>query len=144
MSKLRGASNGVPPYVSIPLRNGTNWEIPGNQSGYLGIAHRPFSLNGPGIDDLRLPADVTGGRLADRNLLRDLGQKSRCLTVKSILFSARQGEHLGQDEYSQEADCFHGRARFSRFSSGSDTTVPVPRRRQIQSWTNTTGAGGLR
>jgi hypothetical protein len=69
VSKLRGARKGVPSYVSIPSRNGTIWEIPGNQSGYLGMAHRPFSMHGPGIDDLRLPAGVTAGRQFDRQTL---------------------------------------------------------------------------
>jgi len=96
VSRLRGASNGVPPYVSIPVRNGTLWEIPGNQAGYLGMAHRPFSLHGPGIDDLRLPTDVTGGRQADRQgLLAQFDTMRRDIDVSGAL--------QGMDAYTTRA-----------------------------------------
>jgi Protein of unknown function (DUF1501) len=88
VSKVRGASNGVPPYVSIPSRNGTLWEIPGNQSGYLGMAHRPFSLHGPGIEDLRLPTGLTEGRQTDRrNLLSSFDTLRRDLDTSGALQS---------------------------------------------------------
>lgn len=70
VSKLRaGISAGVPAYVSLPLRNGLEWEIPGNQSGYLGLAHRPFTPHGPGLQDLRPAAGVSAEQLSDRQAL---------------------------------------------------------------------------
>jgi hypothetical protein len=50
MSKLRGSANDIPPYVS--LRGMSRY---GTDPGYLGVAHRPFTPDGPGFQDLRLP-----------------------------------------------------------------------------------------
>jgi uncharacterized protein (DUF1501 family) len=70
VSKLRGGvSAGVPAYVSLALPNGLEWDIPGNQSGYLGMAHRPFTPHGPGLQDLRLATGISAERLADRKAL---------------------------------------------------------------------------
>src|SRR5437763_1362301 len=50
VSKLRGSTNGdIPPFVSL------HGMTPGTEPGYLGIAHRPFAPNGPGVENLRLP-----------------------------------------------------------------------------------------
>jgi hypothetical protein len=62
ISKLRaGYSHDVPPFVS--LRGGGS---PGTEPGYLGVAHRPFTPSGPGIENLRLASGVTAGRLGER------------------------------------------------------------------------------
>ncbi len=75
VSKLRGAGgNDVPPFVS--LRGMTV----GTEPGYLGVAHRPFTPDGPGLQNLRLANGVDAPRLDDRkrllagfdNLRRDL------------------------------------------------------------------------
>ncbi|MBY0458681.1 MAG: DUF1501 domain-containing protein, partial [Gemmataceae bacterium] len=64
MSKLRGgSSNGVPTFVS--LRGGGS---PGTEPGYLGVAHRPFTAEGPGIQNLKLNG-VTTDRMDDRKEL---------------------------------------------------------------------------
>jgi hypothetical protein len=61
VSKLRGNARGdVPPFVS--LRGNST----GTEPGYLGIAHRPFSPGGPGLQDLRLANGVTPQRLEKR------------------------------------------------------------------------------
>jgi hypothetical protein len=67
LSKLRmtGESNGVPPYVS--LRNMSR----GTEPGYLGIAHRPFSPSGPGMQNLRLPGGIDQTRMQGRKALLD-------------------------------------------------------------------------
>src|SRR5207248_1761188 len=60
MSKLRGAAAGdIPPYVSL------RGMAPGTEPGYLGIAHRPFTPDGPGVQNLRLPGGVDGTRMDD-------------------------------------------------------------------------------
>ncbi|HWG47011.1 MAG TPA: DUF1501 domain-containing protein [Gemmataceae bacterium] len=64
VSKVRsGAASSTPPFIS--LRGMTR----GTEPGYLGIAHRPFTLNGPGVRDLRLSRDVTEDRLEQRKHL---------------------------------------------------------------------------
>jgi hypothetical protein len=64
VSKLRGGlSASVPPFVS--LRGLTR----GTEPGYLGVAHRPFSPNGPGLQDLRLASGVNADRLDERKAL---------------------------------------------------------------------------
>jgi hypothetical protein len=65
VSKLRsGISSSVPPFVS--LRGMSR----GTEPGYLGVAHRPFSPSGPGMQNLRMVRDVDAERLEDRkNLL---------------------------------------------------------------------------
>jgi hypothetical protein len=64
VSKLRGSANAaVPPFVS--LRNMSR----GTEPGYLGVAHRPFTPSGPGLQNLRLPNTITAERLDDRKAL---------------------------------------------------------------------------
>src|SRR5262249_31426411 len=61
MSKLRGTgSSDVPPFVSLrgmPV---------GTEPGYLGVAHRPFTPDGPGLSNLHLPGGVNTSRMEDR------------------------------------------------------------------------------
>jgi hypothetical protein len=65
VSKLRGsASSDIPPYVS--LRGMTQY---GTEPGYLGVAHRPFTPDGPGQQNLRLPGGVDAARSGDRQAL---------------------------------------------------------------------------
>jgi hypothetical protein len=64
VSKLRGdASSDIPPYVSL------RGMAPGTEPGYLGIAHRPFTPDGPGQQNLRLPGGVDAPRADDRKVL---------------------------------------------------------------------------
>ncbi|HJZ55718.1 MAG TPA: DUF1501 domain-containing protein, partial [Gemmataceae bacterium] len=62
ISKVRsGSANDVPPFVS--LRGGGS---PGTEPGFLGVAHRPFTAEGPGIQNLRLANGVTTDKMDDR------------------------------------------------------------------------------
>ena len=63
MSKVRGSSADVPPFVS--LRGMSR----GTEPGFLGVAHRPFTPSGPGVANLRLPGGVDAGRVEDRKAL---------------------------------------------------------------------------
>jgi hypothetical protein len=64
VSKLRSsAQNGVPPFVS--LRGMSR----GTEPGFLGIAHRPFTSQGPGVQDLRLSKGITEERFHQRKEL---------------------------------------------------------------------------
>jgi hypothetical protein len=68
MSKVRnGGANDVPPFVS--LRGGGS---PGTEPGFLGVAHRPFTPSGPGIENLRLASGINAEKMDDRKNL--LGQ----------------------------------------------------------------------
>ncbi len=65
VSKLRGNKSDVPPFVS--LRGMSR----GTEPGYLGVAHRPFTPSGPGLQNLRLPGGVDTARLDERRTLLD-------------------------------------------------------------------------
>jgi hypothetical protein len=68
ISKLRSSTgNDVPPFVS--LRGGGTM---GTEPGYLGVAHRPFTPSGPGVENLRLANGINLDRMDDRKSL--LGQ----------------------------------------------------------------------
>jgi hypothetical protein len=61
MSKLRGsASADIPPFVSL------RGMAPGTEPGYLGVAHRPFTPDGPGLQNLHLAGGVDGPRTDER------------------------------------------------------------------------------
>jgi hypothetical protein len=57
------ADNDIPPFVS--LRGMSR----GTEPGYLGIAHRPFTPDGPGLQNLRLANGINAQRLEDRRSL---------------------------------------------------------------------------
>jgi uncharacterized protein (DUF1501 family) len=60
ISRLRGATAEVPPFVS--LRGMSR----GTEPGYLGISHRPFSPSGPGVQNLRPLTMVDADRQGQR------------------------------------------------------------------------------
>jgi hypothetical protein len=91
VSKVRGTGHaGVPPFVS--LRNMTR----GTEPGYLGIAHRPFTLSGPGAQNLRMVRDVTLDRLEDRKSLLHVFDSVRREADAS-------GTMLGMDSFATQA-----------------------------------------
>lgn len=55
--------NNLPPFVS--LRGMSR----GTEPGFLGISHRPFSPNGPGVENLRPIAQVTPERQSNRRAM---------------------------------------------------------------------------
>ncbi len=59
VSKLRGSTGDIPPFVSL-----RGMSI-GNEPGYLGVANRAFTPDGPGISNLALNG-VTAGRHDER------------------------------------------------------------------------------
>jgi hypothetical protein len=63
ISKLQSGLTDIPPFVS--LRGMTR----GTEPGYLGVAHRPFTPDGPGLQNLRLPSGVESDRYDDRKSL---------------------------------------------------------------------------
>src|SRR5438067_212868 len=64
MSKMRGSGDAdIPPFVSLRGMS------VGTEPGYLGIAHRPFTPDGPGLQNLRLPGGVDTNRVDDRKAL---------------------------------------------------------------------------
>lgn len=64
VSKLRGGDRpDIPPFVS--LRGLT----PGQEPGFLGVGHRAFTPDGPGLQNLKPATGVTNARLEDRKAL---------------------------------------------------------------------------
>jgi hypothetical protein len=63
VSKVRGSANDIPPFVS--LRGSTI----GTEPGYLGVGHRPFTPDGPGLENLRLAHGVNRERVSQRKSL---------------------------------------------------------------------------
>ncbi|OAI46644.1 hypothetical protein AYO44_11045 [Planctomycetaceae bacterium SCGC AG-212-F19] len=64
VSKLRGGLHPqIPPFVSLRGLTG------GQEPGFLGVAHRAFTPSGPGLENLKLPKDVSTARLEDRKSL---------------------------------------------------------------------------
>ncbi len=61
VSKLRNRAD-----VSTPAFVSLRGMSRGTEPGYLGVAHRPFSPNGPGLSDLRLAREVSADRLEER------------------------------------------------------------------------------
>lgn len=64
VSRMRGQST-VPPFVS--LRGSTR----GTEPGFLGVQHRPFTPNGPGLANLTMARGVDADRLDNRQNLLD-------------------------------------------------------------------------
>jgi uncharacterized protein (DUF1501 family) len=58
-----GAASDIPPFVSL-----RGMSI-GTEPGYLGIAHRPFTPSGAGLQNLRLPGGVNDDRAEHRKSL---------------------------------------------------------------------------
>jgi hypothetical protein len=91
MSKLRGSvGNDVPPFVSL------RGMAPGTEPGYLGVAHRPFTPDGPGLQNLRLAGGVDAPRMEDRkNLLSRFDDIRRDLDAS--------GNMKGMDSFTSRA-----------------------------------------
>jgi uncharacterized protein (DUF1501 family) len=91
MSKLsRNQARDIPPFVSL-----RGMSI-GTEPGYLGIGHRPFTPDGPGFQNLRLPSGVDGSRMDDRKtLLSSFDTIRRDLDTKGSL--------KGMDEFNARA-----------------------------------------
>jgi Protein of unknown function (DUF1501) len=60
ISKLRGNSNDIPPFVSL------HGMTPGTEPGFLGVAHRAFTPDGTGLHNLRLRDGFTVDRMDER------------------------------------------------------------------------------
>ncbi len=109
VSKVRTGNNDIPPFVSL---RGMSM---GTEPGYLGIAHRPFTPEGPGVENLKLR--TTTDRLDERK------------TLLGAFDNARRDVDTGGTM--KGMDAFTGRA-FDMISSGSvrkalDLTKEEPR-----------------
>jgi hypothetical protein len=91
ISKMRShADNDIPPFVSL-----RGMSI-GTEPGYLGKSHRPFTPNGPGLDNLRLSNGMSLARLEDRkNLLASFDTVRRDIDAS--------GTMSGLDSYTSRA-----------------------------------------
>jgi uncharacterized protein (DUF1501 family) len=99
-----GANNDVPPFVSL-----RGMSI-GTEPGFLGIAHRPFTAEGPGIQNLRpTAADRAGDR---RDLLGRFDTVRRDIDASGTMrgmdaFSARAFDMIASGTVRQALDLKH-------------------------------------
>lgn len=105
ISKVRGnQTNDIPPFVSLRGMS------VGQEPGYLGVAHRAFTPNGPGFQDLRLPGGVNLQRLEDRKkLLSSFDQLRRDIDASGTMkgmdaFTARAFEMVASGAVRQALD----------------------------------------
>jgi hypothetical protein len=64
VSRLRGnAGSDIPPFVSL------RGQTIGNEPGFLGVSHRAFTPDGPGLSNLAMANGVTQDRTGDRRSL---------------------------------------------------------------------------
>lgn len=64
VSKVHGSrSADIPPFVSLRGMSA------GTEPGFLGVGHRPFTPDGPGLQNLRLAGGVDNARAEDRKTL---------------------------------------------------------------------------
>ena len=91
VSKYRGGRNGMPGFVS--LRGMSRF---GTEPAGLGLAHRPFTPEGPARENLSLPKGVSAERVADR---RDL--LTRFDTIRRDIDTS--GSMDGIDAYTAQA-----------------------------------------
>jgi hypothetical protein len=91
VSRIRGGASGdIPPFVGM-----YGMSI-GNQPGYLGVAHRPFTPSGPGNADLSLASGINTDRNHDRrNLLERFDTARREVD--------QTGTMRGMDTFTQRA-----------------------------------------
>jgi hypothetical protein len=90
VSRLRGNSGDVTPFVSL-----RGMGI-GLEPGYLGVAHRAFTPNGPGLENLRNASGVNGSRVDDRRELLN-----RFDTLRRDIDAS--GTMNGMDSFNQRA-----------------------------------------
>jgi hypothetical protein len=91
VSRLRGNANAdIPPFVSL-----RGMGI-GCEPGYLGVAHRAFTPDGPGLANLGLAGGVTMARTGERRTLLDSFDAAR-RDVDAT------GAMLGMDAFAQRA-----------------------------------------
>ena len=63
VSKLRPGTNEIPPFVSLRGMS------VGCEPGFLGVANRAFTPDGPGLENLKMRGGFTSGRMDDRKEL---------------------------------------------------------------------------
>lgn len=98
MSKLRAGQSDIPPFVSL---RGMSL---GCEPGYLGVAHRAFTSEGPGLENLKMRGGFTAGKLDDR--------KSLLTSFDTVRRDLDRGTTMGG------MDAFTGRA-FDMISTGT-------------------------
>jgi hypothetical protein len=81
VSKLRGSENSdIPPFVSL------RGMAAGTEPGFLGVGHRPFTPDGPGLQNLRLASGVDTTKVEDRkNLLASFDNVRRELDASGTM-----------------------------------------------------------
>jgi uncharacterized protein (DUF1501 family) len=104
VSRVRGDAGGIPPFVSL-----RGMSI-GCEPGYLGLAHRAFTSEGPGVQNLRPAQGVSLSRLGDRqSLLASVDGLRRDLDASGTMagldaFTARAFDMIASGETRKALD----------------------------------------
>jgi hypothetical protein len=107
VSKVRGSANDIPPFVS--LRGSTI----GTEPGYLGVGHRPFTPDGPGLQNLRLANGVNRERVGERkSLLQNFDSIRRDMDASETMrgmdtFAARAFDMVASGTVRRALDLTH-------------------------------------
>ncbi len=108
VSRLRpNQGAGLPPYVSLVEESNLPF---GQEPAYLGPAHAPLSLRGPGLANLTLPRGMTVARLNDRtDLLRRFDALRRDIDTRRDLdpFTVRALEMITTRKAHEAFDLGH-------------------------------------
>ena len=93
VSRVRPTATGLPAYVSLIEESNLPFH---EDPSYLGPAHRPLAIRGPGLANLSLATGVSVGDLSDRvGLLRQLDGMRRDIDLR--------GEAAGLDAFTARA-----------------------------------------
>ena len=87
------------PAVRQPARH-----VAGTEPGYLGVAHRPFTPSGPGLQNLQLANGVTVDRMDDRKaLLSKFDDVRRDIDASGTMAGLDELHHAGASTWSPPA-----------------------------------------
>jgi hypothetical protein len=127
VSKLRGSASDIPPFVS--LRGSTV----GTEPGYLGVGHRPFTPDGPGLNNLRIAHGVNAKSVSDRkSLLHTFDSIRRDIDASETMrgmdaFAARAFDMVASGTVRKALDLTHEEPRVRDRYKGVETFLTARR-----------------
>src|SRR5262249_11114158 len=117
----------IPPFVSL---RGMGF---GTEPGYLGVGHRPFTPDGPGLQNLRLRGGVDDGRVNDRkNLLAKFDTVRRDIDASGTMtgldqFAVRAFDMVASGAVRKALDLTHEEPRLRDRYQGAEQFLTARR-----------------
>ena len=94
------------------------------EPGFLGVAHRPFSPYGPGLENLHLPGGVSAVRMEDRKtLLASFSGGSDGDVLFGVLFARNEASSPKKTLYGTTSGLDSGAGTIFKLSDGTLTTL---------------------